>query len=102
MLSRAKGTAKRLGLDFNLELSDIVIPETCPALGIPLYRNIGGKGMIPNSPSLDKIRPELGYTKGNIQVLSQRANVMKNDATPEELEKFAKWVLNELIPSYKT
>jgi hypothetical protein len=44
------------------------------------------------SPSLDRIKPELGYVPGNIQVISARANVMKNDATPEELLAFANWV----------
>lgn len=102
ILSRTKGAAKRQGIPFDLEKQDIIIPEVCPVLGIPLFRNIGGKGMIPNSPSIDRIIPELGYTKGNIQIISQRANVMKNDATLEELERFANWVLNELIPSYKT
>lgn len=102
IISRAKCHAKRTGLPFNLEKGDIKIPEICPVLGIPIFRNIGGKGMTPNSPSIDKIIPELGYVKGNVQIISQRANVMKNDATLEELERFANWVLNELIPSYKT
>lgn len=39
-----------------------------------------------NSPSLDKINPIKGYVKGNVRVISQRANWLKNDATYEEME----------------
>ena len=89
-----KGRANRAGLPFDLEKGDIVIPTHCPVLGIPLFRNTGGKRPTANSPSVDRIIPELGYVKGNIQVISQRANVMKNDASPDELRKFAEWVRN--------
>lgn len=91
---QVKGRALRGGLPFNLEPEDLVIPDVCPVLGIPLFRNTGGKRPTANSPSVDRIIPELGYVKGNIQVISQRANVMKNDASPDELRKFAEWVRN--------
>lgn len=35
-----------------------------------------------------------GYIKGNVQVIGRRANIMKSSASPEELLKFAKWVIN--------
>ena len=35
------------------------------------------------------------YTKNNIAVISHRANSIKNDATPEELQKIADWVRGE-------
>ena len=43
--------------------------------------------MFPDSPSLDRIVPELGYVKGNIRVISNRANHLKSDATLEEHRK---------------
>ena len=90
VLSNIRGRANRGGLPFNLTLSDITPPQTCPILGYPL--NIGTVIAQFNSPSVDRIIPSLGYIKGNTQIISYRANRMKNDATPEELVLFAKWV----------
>ena len=93
MFHSAKMRAKKEGLPFNLVLSDIVIPELCPVLGIPLISNLGkstGKGQtgLPNfnAPTLDRIVPSLGYVRGNISVISWRANHIKTDATLEELQ----------------
>lgn len=84
MLARAKSRAKKNNLPFNLELDDIVIPEKCPLLGIKIESTEVRNS--PNNPSLDKIIPEKGYIKGNVWVISNRANTLKNDATLQELE----------------
>lgn len=88
MLSDAKTRARKKGLKFNLSVEDIVVPPCCPYLGIPLVTSNSSKG--DDSPTLDRIVPELGYTKGNVEVISERANRIKNDGTPEELVKIAK------------
>lgn len=85
----ARNRARKSGVDFDLELSDVVVPSTCPILGIPLFVKSGKVG--PNSPSLDRIYPDRGYTKGNVQVISYKANTMKNNATPRDLLNFAYW-----------
>ncbi len=90
MLSRCKYRAKQSGLPFNLTKDDIVIPEFCPVLGIKLRQmsidEEPKRGYHPSAPSLDRIIPELGYVKGNVRVISARANLLKNDATISELE----------------
>jgi hypothetical protein len=86
MLSRLKHKALTNNIPFNLDKADITIPSHCPVLGIELHWN-QGKGYHPDSPSVDKINPKLGYTKGNVRVISARANLLKNDATVEELTK---------------
>lgn len=87
ILTRVKFRAKKLGIPFNLEVTDITVPSTCPVLGIEIFcvsRNRKGGG--PNSPSLDRIEPHKGYTKGNVRVISNRANTLKLNASVEELE----------------
>lgn len=87
LVAAAKQRAKLFGLPFDLTESDIEVPETCPVLGIKLVRTPGAKGRANHAaPSLDKVIPELGYIKGNVQVISNRANHLKSDATLEELE----------------
>jgi thymidylate synthase ThyX len=86
--NRWKSSAKRRGLDFNLEFEDIVWNDVCPYLGIELnYQTDGESG---SKASLDRIDSSLGYIKGNVQVISNKANVMKNDADSKEIIEFAK------------
>jgi hypothetical protein len=86
MLKRAENRAKDKNIPFDINLSDIVVPEYCPILGIKLQV---GKGSGPSdaSPSLDRIVPQLGYTKGNIMVISMKANKIKSDVLLEDIEK---------------
>ena len=90
ILKRLKERSVQKGLDFNLTVEDIKVPEKCPIFGFDLQRN--HKIPMFNSPSVDRIDPEKGYTKENIQVISQLANAMKQNATPEQLLQFAAWV----------
>ena len=73
-----------------MQKSDVIIPDICPMLGIKLFTGNGVLG--DNSPTLDRIDSTLGYTKDNIQVISYRANRIKNDATVEELEKIVEYM----------
>lgn len=90
LLYHSKWRAKRDGLDFNLTSDDIVIPLNCPLLGVPLvlhYYSKFTKGGDPAAPSLDRIDPTKGYVKGNVAVISYRANSLKRDASLAELER---------------
>lgn len=85
----AKQRCKKSGIEFSIELSDVVIPEICPLLEIPINRDMRGR-MQPNSPSLDRINNDLGYVPGNVHVISWKANRIKCDATINELLTFSK------------
>ncbi len=82
MLVSARSRAKAKGLDFGITKADIPIPAVCPVLGIPIYPSEGRHG--PNSPTVDRINPRRGYVKGNVRVVSYRANNLKSDMTEEE------------------
>ena len=93
MWRRAKSRVVKSGVPFDIEVSDIIIPEFCPILEIPLVVYKGRSGGEHNSPALDRIDNNLGYVKGNIMVISHLANMMKSSASLEQLKKFADWVL---------
>lgn len=93
LLKSARMRAAKHGLPFNLTREDIVIPDVCPALGIPLQRAQGYTSDY--SPTLDRIVPALGYVKGNVAIISHRANRMKNDGTAAELELVARWLRSQ-------
>lgn len=83
--------AKKLGVPFDLVAADLVVPELCPVLGIPLVFRAGKNH--PNGPSVDRIIPSLGYVKTNILIISYRANALKHDCTdPEEFERVLNYI----------
>ena len=90
LFQQAQYRAKTKNIPFNIEISDIIIPEVCPILGLPLKKTIDGNRDL--SPSLDRIDNTQGYIKGNIQVISSKANTMKHTADKNDLINFAKWV----------
>lgn len=90
----AKRRSKQHNLDFDLELDDIQIPEKCPILNITL--GVNKKRASDNSPSIDRIDNTKGYVKGNIMIVSWKANSIKND-TPntiliEYLEQYLRYL----------
>lgn len=87
LVNSAKQRANKKGLEFEITPGDIFIPEFCPILKKPLIKHTR------YAPSIDRIDSSKGYTKNNIWVISRRANLMKNDATIEDLKRFAKWAI---------
>jgi hypothetical protein len=76
--------------EFTLHIKEI-LPEKCPVFNKKLIK---GNGKPHDwSPSIDKIDPQKGYVKGNIQIISMLANTMKNHADKKQLKQFASWVL---------
>ena len=90
LFRNAKSRASKKKLPFNITLEDISIPKICPVLGIELSTT--NNSCEDNSPTIDRFIPEEGYIKGNISVISARANRIKNDATISEIEKVYKWM----------
>lgn len=89
LLKQARSRAQRGGIPFDLTEADIHIPHRCPVLGIPLKRAEGQQRQADTSPTLDRVDNTKGYVKGNVIVVSWRANRLKGDADMRELERVA-------------
>jgi hypothetical protein len=68
-------------------------PEVCPILKMKI--DWGMNGRQPNSPSLDRIDSTKGYIPGNVMIMSDLANKMKQNATEEQLNQFSRYHLFE-------
>ena len=93
MLSNAKIRAKQKGVDFNLTSQYLkkIFPKDnkCPISGLNFEFGYINREKINknNSPSLDRIIPSKGYVIGNVMVISDLMNRMKQDSTFEDIEK---------------
>ena len=87
-----KARAKEKGLAFDLTEEHLreVWVDICPVFNMAL--DIQALKNSPQHAELDRIIPELGYVKGNVAWLSQRANRIKDDAKLEELERLVEWL----------
>ena len=95
MFMSAKARAKKYKMKFDIELKDIYIPDFCPILGLKLDKRIfknSNRKPKDNSPALDRIDSSLGYIKTNVEVISYKANSIKNDGTAIEHELIAKFL----------
>lgn len=87
LVRSARNRAANKNLAFNIAVTDFDIPDECPYLKRPFIRGTM------YAASLDRVNPTLGYIKGNVEVISRKANLMKNNATSEELLEFAYSIL---------
>ena len=98
IVRRAKTRANKKNVPFNIDEDYIkkIWPKhnICPIFKIKLEQSNLHTG--DQSPSLDRIIPKLGYVKGNVQIMSNKANTIKNNATFEELIIIGKYYEKQL------
>lgn len=88
--ARRRALEKQIPFDLDLDYLSSIAPSHCPYLNSPLRWELNtGSGAkpvaFPDSPSLDRIDSSQGYIKGNVVIVSHRANAIKRDATEQEL-----------------
>lgn len=110
LVGHARDRARDKNLPFNIDLDYVramvgenaELASHCPVFNVRLewscQRGNGSKPL-PNSPSIDRIDPERGYVKGNIKIISFRANQIKSDASPSELKLVAAYCSKALVDS---
>jgi hypothetical protein len=96
-LQNARGRAARDNVPFSLSLQDLIdiATDECPIFHTPFVWGVSGLGKgktRPDSPTLDRILPHLGYIKGNVAFLSYRANRIKDNGTMQEHYDIADWI----------
>lgn len=92
---QSQSRAKVRNIEFNLQPEDITVPDECPYLKVPFI--IGTKENYQYTHSLDRIDNDKGYIKGNVEVITKKANSMKNSASTEELISFALEIIKRNI-----
>jgi hypothetical protein len=104
-----KGIAcKSAGVPYDLDLdyvkSIIPVDGLCPILKTKLLMpGEGGDGCRSEQMTLDQIRPQDGYLRGNVAILSHRANRLKNNVTdPDVFRRLADWLDNQTTKSRST
>ena len=63
----------------------------CPVFNTP-FIFINGRVTRPESPTIDRLNPALGYVKDNVVVISMKANAIKSSATADEIQRVADWL----------
>jgi hypothetical protein len=93
IIVKSRSGAKQRGLEFAITVDDVEWPTHCPVLGIEL-KYVGKGERRDDYPSLDRIDNSIGYRPGNVRVISWRANRIKWDCTPAELEAVWRYTLS--------
>lgn len=96
LLSSIKSRATSRGIPFDLDeeyLASIIPPDAiCPITLRKMVRGKKGTNKA-NWMSVDRIVPALGYTKGNVAIISHAANAMKQDCSdPAVFRRLADWI----------
>jgi hypothetical protein len=91
IIKHAKERSKISGLEFNLNMEDITIPDFCPVLNIPLDSSDRN-----HAPSLDRIDNSKGYIKSNVKIISNKANMIKRDSSIQTLLTICIYMINNM------
>ena len=91
LLRSSKPRAIEEGVPHTISVEDIIINDNCPVCELPMSRsNI--RGGTARSPTLDKVRPELGYVPGNVAVICKYCNSAKGSASAELHRRIADYI----------
>lgn len=68
------------------------VDDKCPVFGVPFTYGTYSRDNKGAAPSLDRIDSARGYERGNIAVISWRANEMKRHYTVQDVMALARWM----------
>ena len=80
------------------EFMTLSVPKECPVLGIPITFDLTRD----NIPSVDRIDPNRPYERGNIAIISYRANMIKSIGSASEHRRISEWMESRGNPAGKS
>lgn len=89
LLKAARRRARASGILFDITEADVTYPidGICPVFNVPMVRRT------PYAPSLDRLDNSKGYIRGNVAIISWRANHLKSDGNLSEHRQLTEWML---------
>lgn len=98
LIQGAKDRAKELSVPFDLDqhvehYRNAVKAGTCELTGLPFVAGTGRRS--PFSPSLDRVRPELGYVHGNVRAVVWALNAGMGNWGLSDFAEVAKALLRK-------
>lgn len=93
--AKARSTKRGLPFDLTIDYVHSLFPEdmVCPITKEKMI--VAHDSPAPNSFSLDRLIPENGYVRGNVYVISHKANTLKQNCTdPDIFRNIANWIQN--------
>lgn len=93
-LVAARARARKYSLPCDLKIEDLGDPECCAVTGITFDMSGSIRDGHVFGPSIDRIKPELGYVRGNVRVVVHCYNLAKNTGTDEDVYLMSKAVVS--------
>jgi hypothetical protein len=93
--AKARAQKNNLPFDLTIEWLETMVASHCPITLQPLdwlKEQVVNGTASPNSPSIDKIKPELGYVQSNCAIISHRGNAIKSNGTIDEHRRVVQYM----------
>ena len=97
LVGMAKNRAKTQGIPFDIDFEYMMSmwkenEGKCAVTRIPLELGKSDLGKVhPYAPSFDKIKPELGYTKGNVRIVCYQLNIALSEFGLEQFDRLVQF-----------
>jgi hypothetical protein len=88
-ITNIKGKCRKHNIPCDISAEDFTMPEVCPVYGIKM---VWGSDLADGTPSFDRFDPNGGYVKGNVRIISLKANRLKSNATIDDLKAVIAWM----------
>lgn len=94
LLQYSRQRARETGMEHTITLADVVMPDGCPACGLPFdfQGHVDKAKRKPRSATFDRFDNALGYVPGNVFVICADCNTRKSSATVADLKLIVAWM----------